>query len=64
MKKVKIKMTAEYEMEVPKDWDKEMIEFHLNNSSSCHDNAIEDLIKYSVTIGCSCDITKFEYIGE
>lgn len=63
-KKVKIRMTVEYEVEVPSDWDKNLIEFHRNDGSWCANNAIKELSKISEDCGCICHITHFEYLGD
>ncbi len=49
-------------MEFPLDWNKEQIEFYLNNSSYCCDNLIRSLQEYSKKHGCICSITKCKVI--
>lgn len=65
-RKVRVKMTAEYEIEVPAHWDKEMIEFQRNDSSWCVSNAINELEElFGRDDGpCMCDIARFEFVGE
>lgn len=63
-KNVKIEMIAEIDYEVPSDWNKDMIEFHLNGSGWCCDNIINELKKVSKRDGCICGITKFKYIKD
>lgn len=46
-------MTIIYVMDVPSDWDKAMVEFHLNESSSCASNVI-DKLKELDSHGCLC----------
>ena len=43
-------------MDFPADWDDEMIEFYLNESSWCCDNLIDLLEEYSKENGCICSI--------
>ena len=63
-KKVRIKWTIELPMEVPEEWDKEMIEFYFNESSWCCSNIIEDLQQYDKDHGCICTICKAEFLEE
>jgi hypothetical protein len=44
-------------MTFPDDWTDDEILFFLNESSSCCDNRIRDLEKYSEKHGCICSIT-------
>ena len=57
-----IRITIDLPMNFPKDWNNDMIEFHLNESSYCCDNLIDQLEKYSNEIGCLCPITKCKVI--
>ena len=41
MKTIAIRWTINLPMEFPEDWDKEMVEFHLNDSSWCCSNLIK-----------------------
>ena len=63
-KKKLIRLTIYLPMEFPEDWDNDMIEFHLNDSSYCCDNIIDDLKEYSEANGCICRITKGTVIGD
>lgn len=51
-----IKWEIHLPMDFPDDWDDEMIEFHLNESSWCCDNLIDLLERYSQQNGCICSI--------
>ena len=51
-----IELTIKLPMDFPADWDDDMVEFHLNESSWCMDNIIDELKKYSETHGCICGI--------
>ena len=64
-KKVKIRMTVEYFVEVPNHWTAHDIEFHRNESSWCAGNVIPELEELDdKEKGCLCRYTRFEYIGE
>lgn len=52
-----ISITIDLPMEFPEDWDDDMIEWHLNESTYCCDNLINELQKYSKENGCICNIT-------
>lgn len=62
---VKIRLTIELIITQPRDWQKDMIEFHMNESSWCMDNIMEDLARYADSDDrCLCPISNVEYIGE
>lgn len=62
-KKVKVRATIEYEIEVPHFWDNEQIEFHRNEGSWCSDNLINELqVIEKRNDDCLCYYTEFEYI--
>lgn len=63
-KRVRLKVTIEYETEVPADWDSQQIEFHRNDGSWCADNMIDELESYVGEDGCICPITKFEHLAD
>lgn len=63
-KKVKIKLTAEYEIDVPNNWDKNQIEFHRNEGSWCSTNIINELQDISDNGGCLCGIVRSEYLSD
>lgn len=62
-KRVKLRTVIEYEDEVPADWDREMIEFHRNDSSWCADNLLKKLENISEKNGCLCPIQHTVYLG-
>lgn len=62
-KKVLVRMTVEYEVDVPFHWGKEEVEFHRNEGSWCADNSIEELERLAQDKGCLCGVVKFEYTG-
>ena len=51
-----IQWTINLPMDFPSDWDDDMIEFHLNESSWCCSNLISELEKYDEKNGCICGI--------
>lgn len=63
-KKVRVRMIVEYEVEVPNCWDKDLVEFHRNDSSWCADNAISELSAMSSETSCICCSTRFEYVED
>lgn len=63
-KRIRVRMTVEYEKSVPADWNAGDIDFHLHDSSWCADNAFDEIAEYAEGIGCSCHIAQFEYLGD
>lgn len=58
-----IRITIDLPMDFPADWDNEMIEFHLNESSYCCNNLIDELQKYNRKYGCCiCSITECKVV--
>lgn len=57
-----IQWTIKLPMDFPDDWDNHMIEFHLNESSWCCSNLIEELEKYDEENGCICSICEAKVI--
>ena len=51
-----IQWTINLPMDFPSNWDDDMIEFHLNESSWCCSNLISELKKYDEKNGCICGI--------
>jgi hypothetical protein len=64
VKKVRVRMTCEYDIIVPGDWDADMVEFHRNESSWCSSNAIKELQDLNDTGPCLCSVVEFEYLHE
>lgn len=63
--KAKLKVTIEYEVNVPSDWNKGDVEFHRNDSSWCMNNMLPELEDLAERIGangsCLCnEPIKFE----
>lgn len=64
-KKIKLKVTIEYETDCPADWDKNQIEFHRNEGSWCADNCLSEIEEYIESKGiCLCSNADFEYIED
>lgn len=62
-KKVRLRMTVEYEVRVPAHWDKDRVEFHRNESSWCADNAVAELQELLSDDSCTlCGCTEFEML--
>lgn len=57
-----IRITIDLPMDFPAEWDKEMIEFYLNESGYCCNGIIDKLENYSKENGCICQITKCKVI--
>ena len=60
-KRVRLKMTVVYEVDVPAFWDKDAVESHRNIGTWCANNAIDELNNLP---GCLCDYAKFEFIED
>ncbi len=65
-KKVKVRMTVEFEMVEPANWSKDEMDFYWNDSSWCANNVLEILNEQFNTEGspCLCNAAKFEYLGD
>ena len=63
MKKT-IRIIINLPMDFPEEWDDEMIEFHLNESSYCCNNIIRDISEYTEKNGCICPITHCKVISD
>jgi hypothetical protein len=68
-RKVIVRMTVEYPVEVPASWTPDNIHFHRNEGTWCSDNAVDELVKlidgaYEAEHGCLCRFTKFKYVKE
>lgn len=64
MQTFKVRMTVEYEVERPDDYDTDLLDFQLTESSWCANNALEDIKGYlhkNCTI-CLCGIAQFEVL--
>lgn len=62
---VVVRATFEYIRKVPENWDAHLIEFHLNESSSCADNILADISEQAERRrGCACGMQKGTYLRE
>lgn len=61
-KRVKLRYTIEIETDLPHSWDKDMIEFHRNESSWCTDNLIDELQEYVDEGQCLCLSSECEFV--
>ena len=53
-KKWRLKVTFTIEKDYPFIWDKHSVEFSLNESSSCSNNILNDIIAEASRNGCAC----------
>lgn len=64
LKRVKIRLSANINVSVPVDWDDDMIESWLNESSACMDNHVDRLAAVYARMQraglCSCPFVKAE----
>lgn len=61
---VKIKLTLDLVIAVPRAWTKEQAEFRWNESTYCMDNILDHVERHKEVLGCLCSVAKIEYIGE
>lgn len=67
-RKVRLRLTVEYEVDVPNSWSEEQINFHYQESSYCADNVSSDLEAYAHQLNqnkdCLCGRAKIEYVRD
>lgn len=64
-KRVKLRLTVEYEVRVPAHWDKNLIEFSRNDGSWCASNLVDELQDIAEREGCLCNTgAEFEYLAD
>lgn len=62
-KKARVKYSFEIEIEVPRNWDKEQIEYARNHGRWCADNALQEIASYANEKGtCLCPFFKCEVL--
>ena len=63
-KRVRLKATLFYDVEVPHDWDQKSIEFKYNDGTWCTTNVTQDIQEYAEKSGdCMCfNGSKIEFI--
>ena len=68
-KTIRVRAIVEYVIAIPAEWDKEMFEFHRNESSWCGTNGLEEIGRLATALDrlphrCGCDLIEYEYLGE
>lgn len=61
-KRVRLRYTYEVEVDVPHDWDREMIEFHRNDGTWCADNSLDELAESQADGHCLCGRFRAEFV--
>lgn len=63
---VVIRATVEYVVDVPRSWDKHMIEFQRNDGSWCANNDLEALVRHinQHDDRCACQAMTFELLRD
>ena len=62
-KTIVTRMTIDFVDSVPENWDKDVIDFHYNDSSWCASNILNRLEERS-NFHCLCDVASFEYLRD
>ena len=62
-KTIVTRLTIDFVDNVPENWDKEVIDFHYNNSSWCASNILNRLEERN-NFRCLCDVASFEYLRD
>ena len=57
------RLTIDFVDSVPENWDKDVIDFHYNDSSWCASNILNRLEERS-NFRCLCDVASFEYLRD
>lgn len=65
-KVIVVRLTVQYCEQVPESWDKHMIEFKFNESSSCSSNQIHNLadLEEDESHTCPCQATFTDYVRD
>lgn len=63
-KTVKVRLTIEYDVDVPSHWDAHSVEFHRNGSGWCADNLVRELQNLAEREGCLCSVAHFDYLAD
>lgn len=64
-RRVRMRVTIEFEADVPQSWGKESIEFQRNESSYCQSSFVDELrLLDEKCDGCLCQSMHFDYVGE
>lgn len=62
-KTIVTRMTIDFVDSVPENWDKDVIDFHYNDSSWCASNILNRLEERN-NFRCLCDVASFEYLRD
>ena len=62
-KTIVTRMTIDFVDSVPENWDKDVIDFHYNDSSWCASNILNRIEERS-NFRCLCDVASFEYLRD
>ena len=63
-KTIVVEVTMRLVRRVPEDWDANMIEFHMNDSSWCASNFIGEIQSVNTKERCLCDRTEGKFVRE
>lgn len=64
-KSIVVRLTIDYVVSVPEEWDENMIEFHRNESSFCVGTDIRDLATLiELTDICGCSSSSVKYLRD
>lgn len=63
-KNVRVRMTVEYDVEVPAHWDSAIIEDARNKGAWCSNNAINELKSLAKQRGCLCGLVKYDCLED
>jgi len=62
VKKARVKLTIEYDIEIPEHWNKEILEYFRNDGTWCANNLIDELAELTEGDNCLCLLAKYEYL--
>ena len=62
-KTIVTRLTIDFVDSVPENWDKDVIDFHYNDSSWCASNILDKLEERN-NFRCLCDVASFEYLRD
>lgn len=62
-KTIVTRLTIDFVDSVPENWDKDVIDFHYNDSSWCASNILNRLEERD-NFRCLCDVASFEYLRD
>ena len=62
-KTIVTRITIDFVDSVPENWDKDVIDFHYNDSSWCASNIL-NMLEERNNFRCLCDVASFEYLRD